>query len=315
MFKKLSVYLAILALVIGPSLVATSALADSDKGNKNEQKTEQKENRQVKNLFQNWFKSEKDNDNEVENDYDYKNDDRLPSGLRHAPGIEKRVENGKGLPFGWWFKLFGNRPNNGGNSTTTPPTANFSLNNLAINVGTSSAIISWQTNRAANSQLSYSTTSPLTASSSQVTNSNLVFNHSLALTGLTPSTTYYYFVTSTTNSSQTATSSAASFTTNSLPVADIEAPNIVFSTVIGVTTTSARFIWVTNEASNSKVWVSTTTPINLSLTANNQNTSLAYYHDLTVSGLTASTTYNYVLGSTDNAGNTATTSTNTITTD
>ncbi len=304
MFKKITVYLAVLALILGPSLVATSARADSDKGNKEQQKIEKKEAKQLNKLFKNWFKSEVTNDDS----YDYKNDDRLPSGLRHAPGIEKRMESGKGLPFGWWKKLFGQ------NGTSTIPTFNLTLTNLSANTSTATATISWKTNRSSDSKLFYSLIAPATASSTMVSNGNLVTNHRLVLTGLNPNTTYYYFVTSTSNSGQTATSSSASFVTSPLPVADTEAPEITFNTIIGLTNTSARFIWVTNEASNSRVWVSTSTPVNLTLPSTNQNSSLTYYHDLIVNGLTASTTYYYVLSSADSVGNLATTTTVSFTT-
>lgn len=305
MFKQFSVYLAILALVLGPNLVASPALADSDKGEKNRDKQEKKlnkeEDRQFNKLLKTWFNEDKKVESE-DDDNDEQDDDRLPRGLQHAPGIEKRLEDGKGLPFGWWLKLIGRT----GTSTNATSTISFNLTKVAATVSTSTATITWQTNRGATSQLWYGTSSPLNASSSQISNSNLVFNHSFNLTSLTPNTTYYYQVSSTNNAGVTATSSTLSFTTAALPVADTEAPNIIFSTILNVSETSARLIWVTNEASNSKVWVSTSTPINLSLSPNSQNGSLTYYHDLTVTGLTASTTYHYALGGSDNAGNLAT---------
>lgn len=302
MFKKFSIYLTVLALIIGPGLVAAPAFADSDKGEGHGKKIEKQEKKLALNVFKNWLKHSDDDEDE---DHDYKDDDRLPPGLRRAPGIEKRVEDGKGLPFGWWFRLFGSGHN--GNGTTTPPTFNFVLSNVNSSVSTSSATISWNTNRASDSKVFYSTTSPATISNSLVSNGSLVFNHSLALSGLEPATTYYYFVTSTTNGGETATSSAGSFTTNTLPTPDTEAPEIVFSTIIDLTESSARFIWVTDESSNSKVWVSTTTPVDLSGTANSESSTLAYYHNLLVSGLSASTTYYYVLSSADANGNAATT--------
>ena len=306
MFKKISLSLLVLALLISTGL-PLAARADNDRSEKNRNQN----SAQIKNS-----KHEQENERENESEKNYKNDERLPSGLRNAPGIEKRVENGKGLPFGWWFKLFGGFNWPRGNSTSTNATTtpwSFNLTGLTATAGTSTATISWQTNRLADSKLFYSTSADVTASSSQVSNTSLISNHNLVLSGLNPDTTYYYFVTSTTAGNQTATSSIVSFKTSALPVADTEAPNIIFSTVVNVTETSARFIWVTNEASNSKAWISTSTPLNLSLTPDSQNTALAYYHDLTVNGLTASTTYNYVLGSADAANNLAT-STGTITT-
>ena len=46
-----------------------------------------------------------------DSDLDYKNDDNLPKGIRTAPGIEKRVEEGKWLPKG--ILKFWNRNDDG----------------------------------------------------------------------------------------------------------------------------------------------------------------------------------------------------------
>ncbi|OHA57715.1 MAG: hypothetical protein A2114_02450 [Candidatus Vogelbacteria bacterium GWA1_51_14] len=254
-------------------------------------------------------KSNTNSNNNVNGDYNYQEDERLPRGLRTAPGIEKRVENGKGLPFGWWLKLFGggnNDDNDDDNSTTTP--AILTISGITETVGTSTVTIGWHTNLNATSEISYGTSSTLVATSSVVASSSaLVSNHAIALSGLAPDTTYYYRLTSTADS-KTATSSINQFTTDVLPIPDTNPPNIIFTIVTGVDEDSARLVWVTNEAADSKLWVSTSSPVNISGAPNASSTNLTYYHDLTAIGLASTTTYYYFLSSADAASNLATTS-------
>lgn len=71
--------------------------------------------------------------------------------------------------------------------------------------------------------------------------------------------------------------------------------------------TSTRIIWLTNELANSKVWYSTSTPLVIATsTLTVSSSGLILSHDLTISSLTASTTYYYLVTSADAAGNTAT---------
>lgn len=68
----------------------------------------------------------------------------------------------------------------------------------------------------------------------------------------------------------------------------------------------ATIHWLSNEAATSKVWYATTT--NLTGAPMVENTSLVTTHDVVLSGLTASTTYYYMIESKDAAGNTSTSS-------
>lgn len=322
MFKKIPLFFAIMLIIlgIGLALPAGQTIEAKNDNNRNEVKTESKFKVKVKSFF-NWsdgdkdeveIESESESESESDDDYDYREDERLPSGLRHAPGIEKRVEDGKGLPFGWWFKLFGNGDDDDDdddNGTTTPST--LAISNITESVGTSTATIGWHTNFSTRSVLNYSTSSPATTGDELMENNTIVFNHQFSLSNLEPETTYYYLITATT-SSQTATTTG-SFTTSALPTPDTEAPDIIFSVVTGVDEDSARFIWVTTEASDSRVWVSTSTPETTNTPAASNNTN-SYYHDLTVTGLSASTTYQYLIGSADETDNLATTS-GSVTTD
>ena len=77
--------------------------------------------------------------------------------------------------------------------------------------------------------------------------------HSVALTGLSPNTTYNYKVFSTDSSSNTASSSGYTLTTNN-------GPSISAVAVTNVNNVSANITWNTNIAASGYVIYSTTTP-------------------------------------------------------
>jgi len=112
-------------------------------------------------------------------------------------------------------------------------------------------------------------------------------------------------------------SSEISFTT--LPEiieepADVTAP-IISNLESTATTTSAEIVWDTDEEATSKAWYSTTTPLVVTNeTLLEEDASLLQSHSLTLLGLTASTTYHYLVSSTDEAGNTATSTETSFTT-
>jgi len=72
------------------------------------------------------------------------------------------------------------------------------------------------------------------------------------------------------------------------------------------TTTSAEITWNTDENSTSTVWYSTSTP--LTITENTlkiESAELVLSHSITIPDLTASTTYYYIVGSSDDSENTS----------
>ncbi|MBI4132804.1 MAG: fibronectin type III domain-containing protein [Candidatus Sungbacteria bacterium] len=90
------------------------------------------------------------------------------------------------------------------------------------------------------------------------------------------------------------------------PPADTTAPTISSVTADNLTATSARIRWTTNEAADSVVWYSTVTPVvTASPTPSVSSVALVTSHELTLTGLTASTTYRYIVKSKDAVGNTA----------
>jgi len=94
---------------------------------------------------------------------------------------------------------------------------------------------------------------------------------------------------------------------NSTTTTDIIAP--IISGISATTTTSTADIsWITDEASDSTIWYGTSTPIVVGSGGSESSATLTTDHSLSLTGLTASTTYYYVVESTDDAVNTATSS-------
>ena len=93
-----------------------------------------------------------------------------------------------------------------------PPPPPLEITQVAAGSGSTSAVISWRTNNAADSGVEYGTPTPPPYPSS-VLNPALVTNHTVTLSGLTPSTPYHYRVTSVDQATQSASSADATFTT------------------------------------------------------------------------------------------------------
>jgi hypothetical protein len=193
---------------------------------------------------------------------------------------------------------------------TTPDTVAPVVSAIATSaLTTTSATISWTTNEVANGRVYYSTSTPvITATSMNAGSATLLTAHTFTLTSLAPSTTYYYVVKSVDGAGNATTSAEQSFTTPAVP--DTTAPVISAVANSLVASTTAIVSWTTNELATGKLYFGTSTP--LTLFASMSTLSLAHSFNLT--GLTASTTYNLIIESSDAAGNTATTTSTLITT-
>lgn len=222
-----------------------------------------------------------------------------PGWLRKNGGEEPIVPECQTLPPGIEQQLTGI-------STTPTPTTMVTLavSGVATSVTTSTATVSWSTNLAANSQVNYGPTSAY--GSSTALDSALVTSHSEVLTGLAPDTMYHFEVVSA-NASGTATSADATFTTNALPEMT---PPAISSITFSAASTTANIVWTTDEAATGEVYYGTVTPLDLTATSTVtvSTSTLSTSHSFNLSGLTASTTYYYVVQSTDGSGNTATSS-------
>jgi len=191
---------------------------------------------------------------------------------------------------------------------TTPPVISAET---ATSITDSGATIEWDTNEAATSQVVYSTTSHAgpfadgaaaraAYGSFSPEDATLLGSHSVALGGLSASTTYYYRVISRDAAGNEAVSAERSFDT----VADTTPPVISGETETGITDQSATIGWNTNEPATSQVEYGTTSTIHGGYDQTTTlDPSLLGAHSVTLTGLTPDTIYYYRVISQDAAGN------------
>lgn len=109
-----------------------------------------------------------------------------------------------------------------GGAPTTPPPADTTapvISGVSLSVSTSTMSVAWTTNENASSRVFYSTSTPVTASTSTtayVESGTLLTNHNVTLSGLATSTTYYIRVQSADAAGNTQTSGEFSTTTAAL---------------------------------------------------------------------------------------------------
>jgi peptidoglycan hydrolase-like protein with peptidoglycan-binding domain len=134
-----------------------------------------------------------------------------PGWLGKQNGVKPVVPVCQTIPHGIAIKLGLSTSTATSTPDTTPPTLSGVS---ATNITSSSVQITWSTNEAATSKVSYSTSTPVdTVNAPTVNDSTLVLSHGLAIPNLAASTTYYYVVSSRDAAGNTATSSGFSFVT------------------------------------------------------------------------------------------------------
>ena len=311
-----------LTLVIALAFVVVSATPTlaKENGKKNGQTLRERIETQIQKL-QNRLANLDNNDSDHEDKdkkdkKNYNNNDRdedcIPFGIKNAKGIAKRIENGKGLPHGIAKKIGDNKfcvGNHNGNGTTTTPTTTpvVSPKILDINVSkaTSTATVSWRTNINTVGEVRFGSTTPVTASSTVLTDATLTTLHSVSLSNLSPNTTYFYVIVARDTNGNVKESVTRQFRTDALaqPVVDTTAPNIVYSTKVDLMATSTHLAWITNEPTTGKVWVSTTTPVIVSATSTQSDVTLNYFHNVMVGNLATSTLYYFTIMATDASNN------------
>ncbi|MEK7195127.1 MAG: fibronectin type III domain-containing protein, partial [Patescibacteria group bacterium] len=224
-----------------------------------------------------------------------------PGWLRKHDGVQPIVLVCQTLPLG--IITNPNWPTATSTSTSTVDMTAPTISNISASVSHASATVGWMTNESADSQIAYGAT---TAYGSTTTlNSALVTSHSQAITGLAASTTYHYQVRSRDAAGNLATSSDQMFTTTVAP--DLTPP-IISSVSASSLATSSAMSWTTDEVATSKAYYSNSSPVDMTSTSTPtvSDSSLVTSHSLTLTGLSSSTTYYYVVESADAVSNKAT---------
>lgn len=178
-----------------------------------------------------------------------------------------------------------------GNFTTDPYSPTISGVSVG-NITDTSAIITWTTDRLADSTVNYGANFTLNLTAFD---SSFVSDHSITLTGLTPSTLYYFEVSSTNPygniTIDNKNEAFYSFTTG-LVISGVSAGNI--------TDTSAIITWTTDQPGDSTVNYGNSTDLGSTLYSGNLTTN----HVVNLTGLTPGTLYYYEVSSTDTNGHT-----------
>lgn len=173
----------------------------------------------------------------------------------------------------------------------TPP--QITAGSVQAKPTSTTAVITWSTTVASDSQVNYGLTA--TYGSSSALNSTAVLNHSVTLTGLQPSTTYHYQVLSrdpTTN--LLATSGDYTVVTAAPP----DVAPVISAIEASVTTTTATITWSTDKAADSQVDYGTTATYG---TTTPLNQSLVTSHSVTLTSLQPNTVYHFRVKSADTA--------------
>jgi len=176
---------------------------------------------------------------------------------------------------------------------TTPPV----VSGVTATPGAGSATVSWTTDEAASSVVSYGTTTALGSTATGASGTS----HSVALTGLGSTTTYYYRVTSVDASGNSTTSPVTTAAPSSFVTPDTAAPVVSAVTATATSGTAATVAWTTNESSTSVVSYGTTTALGSTATGASGTS-----HSVALTGLTDGTTYYYRVTSADASGNSTT---------
>jgi hypothetical protein len=186
-------------------------------------------------------------------------------------------------------------------NATNPAT----VSSLASTTGETTATITWNTSTSSDSTLWYGTTSGTYTTSTS--SASLVTSHSFSLTNLSNVTKYYFIAVSKDAAGDISTSSEETFTTVDLT------PPVISSIAASSTNSGAVITWSTNENSSSKVVYSTGFSY-ASSTSETDTSPRIISHSKTILSLSACTTYNYEVVSSDSAGNYATSTNNIFTT-
>lgn len=193
--------------------------------------------------------------------------------------------------------------------TTTNDSAAPSVTSISATALTSTANISWTTSEAANSQITYGTSSNY--GTTTTLDATYTVQHLVSLADLSSNTTYHYKIySSDANGNLGQSSGDRTFTTAS--VSDTTAPTISNVATSSISLTAATISWTTSEDTNYLVDYGTSGSYgSVAGDASDYTTSS---HSVTLSSLSGNTLYYFRVRSQDASGNTVTSSQSTFTT-
>jgi|GEM_PF-920678 len=177
------------------------------------------------------------------------------------------------------------------------------------------AVITWDTDQPANSVVEFGTISN-TYNELPITDNNLNIRHSVTLANLLPQTTYYFKVSSEDNLNNSISSKEYSFTTlpkqiDETPVGegetvDVTAPSISNIKNSSATADSITISWNTNEDTDGKIRYGLDDTYGQAAAEDitvSDPTKFTTTHEVIINGLLSNTSYNFMVVSTDLAGN------------
>jgi hypothetical protein len=176
----------------------------------------------------------------------------------------------------------------------------------ATQITTSTATITWTTDKPATSLVNYGTTTAYGSSTSLDT--TRVTSHSASLAGLLANTLYHFQVQSTDVAGNLTSSADFTFTT---PPVRTTPPVITNVLATAVTNSSATITWTTDEPANSQVKYGTSSAYGSSTPTDN---TMVTSHSMNLTGLLANTSYHFQVLSVDATGNPASSNDFTFTT-
>ncbi|MBI4094812.1 MAG: fibronectin type III domain-containing protein [Candidatus Liptonbacteria bacterium] len=200
-------------------------------------------------------------------------------------------------------------PSPAGSGTTTVDISPPSIEGVRIEPGPFHATVSWTTNEPSDSRVAYGET--VTYGFSTALLSILRTGHSRTLTGLNASTTYHFEIHVRDARGNATSSPDQAFTTADLPPPDT-APPLIRDVSVSASSTTVRISWFTDEVASSRIYyASATSSLDLAATSTRRviRSALATDHFFDITALQASSTYYYVIESSDAANNISTSTT------
>jgi len=218
----------------------------------------------------------------------------LKAGWLEAP-FNTAQEFVSGIKLPQWLPI-------GPKDTTPPIIQNVSVSNITM----TGAVITWQTDEPATSQVMIC--DPGGGCTWTELDENLVTNHSVSLSDLKPNTTYHFTATST-DAKENQAIAEGDLTTS----AQAGATTLTISGVntSQITDSSTTITWQTDKPATSQVEYGTTDAYGSTTTLDQKLTTS---HSATLSGLKPNTTYHFKVKSKDASGNEATSQDQTFTT-